>query len=101
MMQADLLFSAEDAAKEVVRQGDAHVSFGKLKIRYVQLWSRCNELRQPDTEEEHVEHVVVRVACIKAFLLLVLDWTIFAGKNNRSVNLMWLLALQDFDELDN
>ena len=72
MLQEDLLFSAEDAAKEVGRQGAAHVSFGKLKIRYAQLLSRFNELRQPDTEEEHAEQAVVRVTCIKAFLLLVL-----------------------------
>jgi len=38
---------------------------------------------------------------IKAFLLLLLGWTLFARKNNRSINLMWLLTLQDMDELDN
>jgi hypothetical protein len=31
MMQDDLLFTADAAAKEVGRQGGAHVSFGKLK----------------------------------------------------------------------
>jgi hypothetical protein len=40
------------------------------------------------------------MACIKAFFLLLLGWTIFASKNNRSINMLWLLALQDMDELD-
>ena len=37
MIQEDLLFSAKDAAKEVGRQGVAHVSFDELKICYAQL----------------------------------------------------------------
>ena len=28
MMQADLLFTEEDVAKELTKQGDSHVSFG-------------------------------------------------------------------------
>jgi len=28
-----------------------------------------------------------------------LGWTIFAGKNSININLLWLLALQDMDEL--
>jgi len=51
------------------------------------------------SEEEEVEQSVVRTACIKAFLLLLLGYTIFAGRNNRSVNMLWLLALQDLDWL--
>jgi len=101
MLQKDLLFTTEVAAKEVRSKGAAHVSFGKLKMRYEQLWNRCNQLIEPDTQKEHAEHAIVRTACIKAFLLLLLGWTIFVGKNNKSVNMMWLLALQDFDELDN
>jgi len=37
MLQNDLLFTAEAAAKEVRSQGVVHVSFGKLKMRYEDL----------------------------------------------------------------
>jgi len=37
MIQADLLFTAENAAKEMTRQGAAHISFGVLKRRYEEL----------------------------------------------------------------
>ena len=101
MMQVDLLLTAEVAATDVGRQGAAPVSFGKLKRRYKELMNRCNQLLKPDTEEEYEEQGQVRLTCIKAFLLLLLGWTIFAGKNSRSINLLWLLSLQDIDELDN
>jgi len=83
MMQEDQHFTAEDAAKEVGRQGGAHVSFIKLKRHYKELLHRCNQLIEPDTEEEHAEQAEVRMACIKAFLLLLLSYTIFASKNSR------------------
>jgi len=101
MMQADLLFTEEDAAKELTKQGGSHVSFGVLKRRYEQLLNRCNQLVEIDTEEEQQERAQVRLACVKAFLLLLLGWTIFSGKNSKNINLLWLLALQDMDELDN
>jgi len=101
MIQVDLLFTEEVAAKEVARQGALHVSFCKLKSQYEELLNRCNQLFELDTEEEYEEQGQVRLACIKAFLLLLLDWTLFAGKNSRSINLLWLLALQDMDELGN
>jgi len=44
MMQVDLLFTEEAAAKEVEKQGAAHVSFGILKRRYEELLNRCNHL---------------------------------------------------------
>jgi hypothetical protein len=37
---------------------------------------------------------------LRRFFLLLLGWTIFASKNSRSINLLWLLALQDMVELD-
>ena len=98
MMQVDLLFTTDAAAKEVARQGVAHVSFGKLKRRYEELLNRCNQVLEPDTEEEYEEQGQVRLACIKAFLLLLIGWTLFACKNSRSINLLWL---QDMEELDN
>jgi len=33
-------------------------------------------------------------------LLLLLGWTIFPDKNIKNINMLWLLALQDMDELD-
>jgi hypothetical protein len=39
-------------------------------------------------------------ACVNVFLLLLLSYTLFAGKNNKIVNLLWLLALYDLEELD-
>jgi len=101
MMQVDLTFTAEAAAKEMTKQGAAHVSFGVLKRRYEELLNMCNQLLEIDTQEEQDERAHVRLACIKAFLLLLLGWTIFSGKNSKNINLLWLLALQDMDELDN
>jgi len=100
-MQVELLFTAEAAAKEMTKQGVAHVSFGVLKRRYEELLNRCNQLLEPDTQEEQDERAQVRLACIKAFLFLLLGWTIFFGKNSKNINLLWLLALQDMDVLDN
>jgi len=100
MIQVDLLYTEEAAAKEVAKQGVAHVSFGVLKRRYEEVLNRCNQLLEIDTQEEQHERAHVRLACIKAFMLLFLGWTIFSGKNNKNINLLWLLALQDMDELD-
>ncbi|XP_039683068.1 protein MAIN-LIKE 1-like [Medicago truncatula] len=100
MMQTNLLFTAEAAGKELTRQGASHISFGALKTRYEEILNRCNQLLVPDTEEEQEEQARVRLACIKAFMLLLIGWTIFSGKNSKNINLFWLLALQDMDELD-
>jgi len=70
-------------------------------MRYEELLNRCNRLLELDTQDEQDERAQVRLACIKAFLLLLLGWTIFSGKNSKNINLLWLLALQDMDELDN
>jgi len=101
MMQVDLLFTAEATAKEMTKQGAAHFSFGVLKRLYEELLNRCNKLLEPDTQEEEDERAQVRLACIKVFLLLLLGWTIFSGKNSKNINLKWLLALQDMDKLNN
>jgi len=101
VMQTDLLFTAKAAAKKMTRQGATHISFSVLKRRYEELLNRCNQLVEIDTQEEEDERAEVRLACIKAFLLLLLGWTIFSGKNSKNINLLWLLALQDMDELDN
>ena len=51
MKQVDLLFIAEATAKEVGKQGAAHISFGVLKRRYEELLNRCKQLLEPDTHE--------------------------------------------------
>ena len=50
-------------------------------------------------DEEEEEQSAVRTACIKAVLLLLVSYIIFANKNNKSVSLIWLLAFQDLDML--
>jgi len=83
----------------VVKHCGAHVSYTTLKRRYEELLNRCNQLVEPDTEEERAEKSVVRTTCVKAFFLLLLGYTLFAGKNSKIVNLLWLYVLQDLDEL--
>ena len=51
------------------------------------------------TNDEEKEHDLARNVCIKAFLLLLVGYTIFANKNNKSVNLIWLKAFQNLDTL--
>jgi len=43
-------------------------------------------------EEEGLCHI--RPACVKAFLLLLLGYTLFASKNNKTINLLWMLAIR-------
>ena len=85
MMQVDLLFTAEAAAKEMTKQGAARVSFGVLKRRYEELLNRCNHLLEIDTQEEQDERAHVRLACIKAFLLLLFGWTFFPSRTAKSL----------------
>jgi len=85
MMQVDLLFTAEAAANEMTKQGAAHVSFGVLKRRYEELLNRCNQMLEPNTQEEQDERAQVRLACIKAFLLLLLGWTIFSARTTKTL----------------
>jgi len=79
--------------KECKDQLGAFFSYTPLKKCYERLLNRCNKLQQPASHEEE-EQSLVRTAYIKAFLLLLIGYTIFAGKNSRSVNLLWLLELQ-------
>ena len=53
-----------------------------------------------EEEEVEVEQSHVRPACVKAFLFLFLGYTLFAGKNSKTVNLLLMLAIQNLDELD-
>jgi len=75
----------------------AFVTYTTLKERYEQLLSRCNHLLGEEdlSEEEEQELSRIRPACVKVFLLLLLGYTLFAGKNNKTINLMWMLAIRD------
>jgi len=51
------------------------------------------------SEEEEEEHSRVRFACVKVFLLLLFGYTLFAGKNSKTINLLWMLVIRNLDEL--
>jgi len=51
------------------------------------------------SDEEEEELSLNRPACVRAFLLLLLDYTLFAGKNNKTINLLWMLAIRNLDDL--
>jgi len=80
--------------EQVNKHFGAHVSYTTLKRRYEELLNRCNQLVEDLLEAKEVEQSVVRPAYVKAFLLLLLGYTLFADKNNKTINLSWLLALQ-------
>jgi hypothetical protein len=99
LLDDELHFTAEDAMLEVTKQWGVFITYAHLKRCYERLLGRCNQMQEPADEEEAKEQSTVRTACIKAFLLLLLGYTIFVSKNSKSVNLLWLLALQDLDRL--
>jgi len=73
----ELCFSEEDTVEQVNKYCGTHVSFTTLKQCYEELFNRCNQLVEPDTKEEHTEQAIVRTACVKAFLLLLLGYSLF------------------------
>lgn len=81
-MQEELGFT-----EEVKNQWGSYVSFTRLKERYERPLNRCNQFEEPADEEEG-EETLVRNACIKTFLLLLVGYTIFANKNNKNVSLI-------------
>jgi len=97
-MENELLFTVEDAVEQVDKHSGAHVSYTALKQRHEELLNRCNQLVGDDLSEEE-EQSRVRCACVKAFLLFLLGYTLFTGKNSKTINLLWLLAIQNLDEL--
>jgi len=101
MENNEILFTVEDAVEMVDKHSGMHVSYTTLKQRYEELLNRCNQLVGEDLseEEEEEEQSRVRPTCVKAFLLLLLGYTLFAGKNNKTINLLWLLAIRNLDEL--
>ena len=97
LMENELLFTVEDAVEQVNKHLGGHGSYRALKQSYEELLNRCNQLVEDFSEEE--EQGRVRPACVKAFLVLLLGYTIFASKNSKTVNMLWLLAIQNLDEL--
>jgi len=50
-----------------------------------------------DEEEEELSRI--RPAYVKAFLMLLLGYTLFAGKNIKTINILWMLAIRNIDDL--
>jgi hypothetical protein len=95
MLVTHLLFPVEAAVGYVTDFG-ASVSYTALKDQYDYLLNRCNQLLGEDlSEEEEQELSRIRPACVKAFLLLLLGYTLFAGKNSKTISLLWMLAIRD------
>jgi len=100
MLVNHLLFSMEEAVEQVSNNPGAFVTYTALKERYEHLLNRCNHLSGEDlSEEEEQEVSYIRPACVKAFLLFLLGYTLFAGKNNKTINLLWMLAIQDLADI--
>lgn len=74
-----------------------YISITHLKEAYDRLIHRCNELEEPSDDEEAEELDMCRSMCIKALLLLLVGLEIFANKNSKGVNLIWLATMQDLD----
>jgi len=83
---------------QVNTNSGAYVTITTLKERYEQLLSKCNQLLE-DKNLSEKEWSRIQPACVKAFLLLLVGYTIFAAKNSKTINLLWMLAIQNLDEL--
>jgi len=97
LLVTHLLFLVEEAAEQVTNNSGAFVTYTALKERYEHLLNRCNHLLGEDLSEEELSRI--RPACVKAFLLLLLGYTLFVGKNNKTINLVWMLAIQNLDDI--
>jgi hypothetical protein len=75
----------------------AFVTYTALKRRYEHLLNRCNHLLAEDLSEDEEELRRIRTACVKAFLLLLLGYTLFAGNNSKTITLQWMLAIRNLD----
>jgi len=96
LLVTHLLFPVEEAVGQVSGFG-ACVTYTVLKERYEHLLNRCNHLLGEDLSEEEEEEELSRIrpACVKAFLLLLLGYTLFAGKNNKTISLLWMVMGHD------
>jgi len=92
LMVNHLLFPVEETVEQVSNNSGAFATYTTLKERYEHMLNRCNHLLGEDLSEEELSHI--RPACVKAFLLLLLGYTLFAGKNSKTINLLWMLAIR-------
>jgi len=102
LLQNELGFTEDEDQKEVTKQWGGYVSINYLKECYERLLNMCNRLEHPadDEQEKEKEQGLARNTCIKAFLLLLVGYTIFTNKNNKCVHLIRLKQFQDLDTLD-
>jgi len=100
LMVTHLLFPVEEAVEQTSNNSGAFVTYTALKERYEHLLNSCNHLLGEDLSEEEEEDLSrIRPDCVKAFLFLFLGYTIFAGKNSKTINLLWMLAIRDLDDI--
>ena len=96
LMVTHLLFLVEEAVQQVSDNSGVCVTYTTLKERYEHLLNRCNHLLGEDLSEEEEEELShIRLACVKAFLLLLLGYTLFAGKNSKTISLLWMVMGHD------
>jgi len=98
LLVTHLLFPVEEAVGQVSDFG-ACVTYTTLKERYEHLLNRCNHLLGEDLSKEE-ELSRIRPACVKAFLLFLLGYTLFAGKNSKTISLLWMVAIRDLPNID-
>jgi len=67
MMQANLIFTAKAVAKEVGKQGAAHISFCVLERRCEDLLNRCNQLLEPDTQRSNTSKLKLGWPALRRF----------------------------------
>jgi len=89
MLVDHLMFVMGEAVGQVHGNSGAFITYTALKKQYETLSSRCNHLGdEEDLSEEEEELSCVRPACVKTFLLLLLGYILFAGKNSKTISLL-------------
>ena len=88
LLQIDLGFTKAKSLSEVTKKWGGYVTITHLKESYDRLLNKCNQLEQFGDEEEVEEQEIDTTICIKAFLLLLVDLTIFADNNSKNIHLI-------------
>jgi len=96
LLVTHLLYLVEEAVGQVSDFG-ACVTYTTLKERYEHLLNRCNHLLGEDLSEEELSRI--RPACAKVLLLLLLGYTLFAGKNSKTISLLWMVVIRDLPNI--
>jgi len=98
LLVTHLLFLVEEAAEHMSNNLGAFVTYTVLKERYEHLLNRCNHFLGEDLLEEE-EESRIRPTCVKAFLLLLFGYTLFAVKNSKTIDLVRMLAIRNLDDI--